>query len=105
MRSLDDDYEILAESDFTSHCPAIKNQGKCGSCWAFSAVGSIECNAKLEQGASLNLSEQDLVDCSGEYGNRGCGGGWMDDAMLYIQDNGIAAASDYPYTAKDGFCK
>ncbi|CAK89725.1 unnamed protein product (macronuclear) [Paramecium tetraurelia] len=98
-----------AEVDWTDNkkvkYPAVKNQGSCGSCWAFSAVGALEINTDIELNKKYELSEQDLVDCSGPYDNEGCNGGWMDSAFEYVADNGLAEAKDYPYTAKDGTCK
>jgi C1A family cysteine protease len=58
----------------------VKNQGSCGSCWAFSAVAAIE-STLLINGRTELLSEQQLVDCSRAYGNQGCSGGWMDSAF------------------------
>jgi C1A family cysteine protease len=84
----------------------VKNQGGCGSCWAFSAVGCTESQYAIAHGTLNSLSEQELVDCSGSYGNAGCNGGWMDSAFKYIQaNNGLALESDYKYTASDGSCK
>ncbi|KAF4688211.1 hypothetical protein FOZ63_021772, partial [Perkinsus olseni] len=83
----------------------IKNQGNCGSCWAFSATGALEAQYAIATGKLLSFSEQELVDCSWGYGDIGCGGGNMVHAYQYMQDHGIDQESTYPYKAGNNKCQ
>jgi len=84
----------------------VKNQGQCGSCWAFSATGAIEGFNFQKGGKLVSLSEQQLVDCCHAGGSQGCNGGEESDAIDWVRDNGGQCDSaSYPYTARDGTCK
>ncbi|EAS07096.1 papain family cysteine protease (macronuclear) [Tetrahymena thermophila SB210] len=107
-----DDVEIK-EIDFTTlgKVTPVKDQGRCGSCYAFSTTGAIE-SALLISGVgeanTLSLSEQEIVDCvkEPEYNQLGgCQDGYMDESFKYIIKNKISKAADYPYTAVEGKCK
>lgn len=101
MSSLPESIDWTQKGAVTS----VKNQGSCGSCWAFSTIGSIEGAVQIATGKLIDLSEQELVDCSGSYGNNGCSGGLMEEAFSWvINSNGICSDDDYPYDAKDETC-
>jgi len=85
----------------------VKNQGSCGSCWAFSAAAQLESWQGLSQGGALyDVSTQQLMDCSGSEGNLGCNGGLASYALAWaIKSNGSCTWTDYPYTARLGKCQ
>ena len=84
---------------------AVKNQGNCGSCWAFSATATMESIHAINKGQLNRLSEQEVVDCS-HTGNNGCSGGMYDRAWNDMQKlGGFQTESSYPYTAKAGTCR
>jgi len=81
----------------------VKNQGKCGSCWAFSATGSLESSYYLKTGKLVSFSTQQLVDCDSH--EHGCQGGLMDPAFVYDETaGGLCTFEDYPYVATQHTC-
>ncbi|XP_069805739.1 cathepsin S-like [Dendropsophus ebraccatus] len=82
----------------------VKDQGRCSCSWAFSSVGSLECQLKVRKGKLTTLSAQNLVDCSSSYGNNGCAGGFLVAAYRYMIDNGIEPEGTYPFEGQDGTC-
>jgi len=83
----------------------IKNQQQCGSCWAFSAVGSMEGQHALKTNNLVSLSESQIVDCDVNGSDAGCNGGFMDGAFKYvISQGGIDTEKSYPYKSQDNPC-
>lgn len=80
----------------------IRNQGACGSCWAFSACGAIEGAHFAHTGELIEIAEQQLMDCStgGIFGNHGCSGGYVTKAFKYYYDNPAILDTEYPYRTK-----
>ena len=92
-------------------CTPIKNQDGCGSCWAFGAIGAMECAIRIADGVTEDLSEQWLVSSCTDAGS--CGGGWHTTSFNYLRcggledpcgDSGAVLEVDFPYTASDGPC-
>lgn len=83
----------------------VKDQRHCGSCWAFSAIASLESSRAIAGAPLLQLSEQQLVDCGTIYGLHGCNGGKMQNAFSYLIDYGTMSEYRYPYAGRDQSCR
>ena len=83
---------------------SVKDQGSCGSCWAFSTMANLEGLYAAKKGECKHFSEQQLVDCDNT--DSGCNGGLMEYAFTYLKKIGcINLEEDYPYTGRKGTCK
>jgi len=82
----------------------VRNQGGCGSCWAFSSVGNIEGQYALKHNKQVVFAPQQLVDCD-RVQDAGCNGGFMEWAFTYLETHSLEQESDYKYTARDGTCQ
>lgn len=82
---------------------AVKNQGQCGACWAFSAVGAIESLLKIKTSQLEKYSEQQLVDCDTK--SKGCQGGHFNTAFEYAKQKGLCQEIAYPYKGHMSPCK
>jgi cathepsin F len=93
-----------SEFDWRDHgvVTPVKNQGQCGSCWAFSTTGNIEGISAKKTGQIQQFSEQQLMDCDSV--NQGCNGGLMHQAMIYVKKNGLLTENKYPYVGIQGTC-
>ncbi len=101
-----DEANLATSIDWTTRgaVTPVKNQGQCGSCWAFSSTGVLETAYYLKHGSLKTFSEQQLVDCTSNYGNYGCRGGWPKNSFEYLRSSSIESESSYPYQARDGTC-
>ncbi|XP_020089327.1 fruit bromelain-like isoform X2 [Ananas comosus] len=80
----------------------VKNQGSCGSCWAFSSIATVEGIYKIKTGQLISLSEQEVLDCTV---SNGCTSGWVHKAYEFIIANkGVTAQANYPYVGYKGTC-
>jgi hypothetical protein len=92
----------------SSYLPPVRNQGACGSCWAFAGAGIVDISYRIRYDRAANVAEQELIDCAGGFAHgaiNACSGFFIESTMLHFQLNGVAWEQRYPYQARDrGTC-
>ncbi|XP_045762819.1 cathepsin L-like proteinase [Maniola jurtina] len=92
VKELPDYYDMRIEGFISS----VKNQGSCGSCWAFSTTAAVEgALARSNGGRDLDLAEQSMVDCAWGFNNMGCRGGQVKGSFKYILKHGLPTQMEY----------
>lgn len=91
--------------DWKAYLSPVKNQGQCGSCWAFATMAQVEARVRINTKNATNviLSPQNLIDCS-RGTNNGCNGGWPNTALKYLVANKTATLAAVPYAAVQNVC-
>lgn len=87
-------------------CTPVRDQGVCGSCWAFATTGVLESAIRIQHGLSVDLSEQYLVSCNAESPKWGCDGGWFAHEYHWRKQSlsggvGAVLESEFPYQVRD----
>jgi C1A family cysteine protease len=100
----EDNFRVDVNWNTVGAVTPVKNQGQCGSCWAFSTTGGLEGLSWTGYGKLESFSEQQLVDCSSSYGNQGCNGGLMTNSFKFVHDHGVVHESEYAYKGVQGKC-
>ena len=92
----------------STYLAPMRNQGACGSCWAFAGGGIVDSSYRIRYARSANVAEQELLDCAGGLANaviNACNGFYIESTMLHMQMDGVAWEANYPYVARDrGTC-
>ena len=110
-QTVNPDYKAPSSFDSRTNWPGkihnIRDQGRCGSCWAFGATEAVSDRFNIQLDMDVVLSPQELVSCDG--GNYGCNGGFLNKAFDFLAKHGVVADKDYPYTSgtsgRTGSCK
>jgi C1A family cysteine protease len=94
---------------YSKYLPPIRNQGPCGSCWAFAGAGIVDMSYRIRFNRNANVAEQELLDCAGGLASGfvdGCKGFYIESTMLHLQLDGVSWEKRYPYAGKDtGTCR